>query len=96
MTAEKDPPSISVDFKFMRSGWQHETRRLPEPEVKSLLKGAKLVDTYFWGSSENKELKGIVLKLKDGRKCELTHTDECRWGDYEGWIYISISEDWSE
>lgn len=90
-----DTPMITVEFKFMQSGWRHESRKLLAEELNSLLEGAVVVssDIDGWGS---RRLHGLTLRLKDGRKCELSEENEMYYDCCNGWINVYISEDWSE
>jgi hypothetical protein len=91
-----DDVEIKVDFKFMQSGWQYETRMIKESDLKKLLKDAKVVDVENSGWYDH-YLHDVILRLKDGRKCKLTEYNEGSWeGSSTGWIEIFISEDWSE
>jgi len=87
---------ITVDFKFMQSGWRYESRKLSKSELDVLLDGAIVVDVDLNGWGESKKLYGITLRLKDGRKCELSEENEMYYDCCNGWINIFISEDWSE
>jgi hypothetical protein len=89
--------NVNVHFRFMQSWWRSENRKVTESELKKLLEGATLVNLEFQGWSSTKSLQGVTLRLKDGRKCELIEENNPSWeGSSEGWINISIDEDWSE
>jgi hypothetical protein len=87
---------IIVSFKFMQSGWRHESRKLSKQELDALLDEATVIRSDLDGWSESKKLCGITLRLKDGRKCKLTEENEMYYDGCTGWINIFISEDWSE
>lgn len=86
---------IKVNFKFMQSGWRHESRKIPVEELNSLLDGAVVVGSNIDGWL-SKRLQGLTLRLKDGRKCELSEENEMYYDCSTGWINVYISEDWSE
>jgi len=90
-----DEETIKVEFKFMQSGWRYESRKLLRTELESLLEGAVVVtsDIDGWGS---KRLHGLTLRLKDGRRCELSEQNEMYYDCCTGWINVYISEDWSD
>jgi hypothetical protein len=91
-----DEELIAVEFKFMQSGWRHETRRLPKLEVEELLDGAIVIGIDISGWLSPQKISGLTLRLKDGRKCELTEQHEMYYDCSTGWISIFVSEDWSE
>jgi len=79
-----------VHFRWMESGWRNEERDIPVEQLKQLLVGAVLVDTDIWDG----DVQGVTMKLKDGRKCELTRTERRSYGDYIGYVSVFISEEW--
>lgn len=94
MTIEEDQEVIKVEFKFMQSGWRYESRKLSKQDVKILLDGAVVVDVDFNWTSD--KIRGLTLRLKDDRKCELSEENEMYYDCSAGWINIFVSEDWSE
>jgi|WetSurMetagenome_2_1015567.scaffolds.fasta_scaffold79691_2 hypothetical protein len=88
--------TIEISFKFLQNGWRSEDRSIPISELQELLKDATVVSLDFYACFGT-TLQGLILRLKDGRKCELTEENNT---SYEcssvGWINVFISEDWSE
>lgn len=86
---------VKVNFRFLENGWRNETRYVEDKEVSAPLEGSTVVSCDFSGWSSAKSLNGVVLKLKDGRKCTLSEENEPSWeGSSVGWINIDVDEEW--
>lgn len=75
-------------------GTRIQSEKLTYEEGRKLLIGAEIIDVESYDSPEHPErdLDVIVLKLKDGRICELLEEHESEYCCPVGWFLFTVYE----